>query len=256
MLASAGPGTGKSAFVLNLALGARLPSFYFSADSDAFTQQTRAIAAVTGCTMQQASASVLSGDLSHVDPYLEDIPVWFNYDASPSLDTVELQLAGYYERFGEFPALVIIDNITNVRGADSEDDPFSGLEALMDYFHEMARRTGACTVLLHHVRGDFNDAEKPIPLSGVKGQITRVPEMVLTIHKRSGENEPDRLCVSGVKNRAGRADPSGHTFAELEFVGDRMTIRDPYATPDPFVPSTEPDPEREEKTRRWEPSWV
>lgn len=228
VLTAAGPGTGKSAFVLNLALKARVPTFYFSADSDAFTQQTRSIAVLKGCTLAQAGHAVLSGDMSEVDPYLEDVPLWFNFDASPSLDTIELQLAGYLERFEEFPHLIVVDNVTNVRGASTEDDPFTGLESLMDYLHDMARRTGACVVALHHVTGQFNDAEKAIPLSGVKGQITRVPEMVLTIHKRANEYGNDTLCVSGVKNRAGRADPSGHTVCELEFIGDRMTIQDAF----------------------------
>lgn len=97
----------------------------------------------------------------------------------------------------------------------------------MDYLHTMARNTGACVVGLHHVTGSYNDADKPIPLSGVKGQITRVPELVLTLHRVSEEFGPEALRVSTVKNRAGRMDPSGLDFVELEFIGDTMQIRDP-----------------------------
>ena len=130
--------------------------------------------------------------------------------------------------YGDYPSLVVIDNVTNVRTGvgENDDDPFSGLESLMDYLHDMARSTGACVVGLHHVTGPYNDAANPIPLSGVKGQIARVPEMVLTLHKSTADFGSDSLRVSTVKNRAGKADPSGYDFVELDFVGDTMTIKD------------------------------
>jgi hypothetical protein len=91
----------------------------------------------------------------------------------------------------------------------------------------MARTTSACVIGLHHVTGGYNDADRPIPLSGVKGQITRVPEMVWTLHRVPQEFGSDKLMVSTVKNRGGRSDPSGTDFVELDFIGDTMQIRDP-----------------------------
>lgn len=90
----------------------------------------------------------------------------------------------------------------------------------------MARRTGAALVGLHHVTGPFNDSATPIPLSGIKGQIGRVPEVVLTMHRISEGFGSDSLRVSTVKNRTGKADPSGYDYAELEFNGDTMSIVD------------------------------
>ncbi len=34
------------------------------------------------------------------------------------------------------------------------------------------------------------------------------------------------MRVSPVKNRGGKADPTGQTFAELEFIGDTMKVID------------------------------
>jgi hypothetical protein len=79
---------------------------------------------------------------------------------------------------------------------------------------------------LHHVTGEYNDAVKPIPLKGLKDQIGRVPEMVLTLWKKVSEFGGTRLMVSTVKNRGGKADISGQEAVELEFIGDSMTIRD------------------------------
>jgi hypothetical protein len=226
-LVCAGPGVGKSALILTYALKAKVPTLYFSADSDAFTQLSRSLSVLTGERMDTSVRMVRAGELGEAGELFSDIPIRFNYAASPSLDQIELSMRSYEEVYGDFPALVIIDNVTNVRtGGDNDDDPFSGLEALMDYLHDMARSTGACVVGLHHVTGGYNDADRPIPLSGVKGQIARVPEMVLTLHKQTEEFGTDFLCVSTVKNRGGKADPSGSEYVSLTFNGDTMQIKD------------------------------
>lgn len=226
-LIAAGPGTGKSAFVLTLALKAKVPTMYFSADSDAFTQLTRSISILTGTTLTQAARSVLNDDLDEVSEAFNGIPIRFNYNASPSLDDLELSMMSYEEVYGDFPALVVVDNITNLRGGtEDDDDPFAGLEAMLDYLHTMARATGACVIGLHHVTGPYNDSDKPIPLSGVKGQVGRVPELILTLRRQGSEFGPDTLYVATVKQRGGKSDPSGNDAAELEFIGDTMQIRD------------------------------
>ena len=225
-LVCAGPGTGKSAFVLTYALKARVPTLYFSADSDAFTQLSRSLSILTGDSMEKTARAVRAGDLGDSEDEFADIPIRFNYSASPTLDQIETSMRSYEEVYGDFPALVVIDNVTNVRGGGEDDDPFAGLESLMDYLHDMARTTSACVIGLHHVTGPHNDGDKPIPLSGIKGQIGRVPEMVLTLHRVQETFGSDSLRVSTVKNRGGRSDPSGNEYAELEFAGDTMQIRD------------------------------
>ncbi|WP_327173525.1 DnaB-like helicase C-terminal domain-containing protein [Mycolicibacterium mucogenicum] len=227
VLACAGPGTGKSAFILAYALKSGVPTLYFSADSDAFTQTTRSLSIVKEQTLERSAATVRNEDLDEIDSVFDAAPIRFNYNASPSLDQVETSLRAYDEVYGEYPELIVVDNITNVRaGGDNDDDPFSGLEGLMDYLHTVARGTEACVIGLHHVTSSYNDADKPIPLSGVKGQITRVPEMVLTLFRIASEFGTDDLNVSTVKNRSGRADPSGNDYVTLDFIGDSMSIKD------------------------------
>jgi len=227
-LVCAGPGTGKSAFVLTYALRASVPTLYVSADSDSFTQISRSLSILTGDPLSKTANAVRSGRLSpEYEQVLESLPIRFRYDASPSIKQIEDWMAAYDEVYGDFPALVVTDNITNIRaGGDNDDDPFSGLEALMEYLHDMARGSGACVVGLHHVTGGYNDADRPIPLSGVKGQISRVPEMILTMHRIQETFGSDTLRVSTVKNRGGKADPSGLDYVELNWVGDTMQIRD------------------------------
>ncbi|ASR86167.1 DnaB-like dsDNA helicase [Mycobacterium phage BobSwaget] len=228
VLVCAGPGTGKSAFVLAYALKSKVPTLYFSADSDAFTQLSRSVSILSGWSLERSTRAVREQNIEEsVAAELDQIPIRFNYKASPSLDVIEESLAAYDALYEDFPALIVVDNITNVRTDSSDgDDPFSGLESLMDYLHEMGRETGSCVIGLHHVTGPHNDGDKPIPLSGIKGQIGRVPEMVLTLHRVSDGFGPDSLNVSTVKNRGGKSDPSGQDFASLEFIGDTMQIND------------------------------
>lgn len=226
VLICAGPGTGKSALILTYAMRSGAPTLYFSADSDAFTQLSRQLSILTGWPMEESKQAVRDGDLNGATEELDRLPLRFNYKASPSLDQIEATIQAYDALYEDFPALIVIDNITNVRTDSSDEDPFSGLESLSDYLHEMARETGACVVGLHHVTGSNNDGDKPIPLSGVKGQITRVPELVLTLHRVSSEFGPSLLNVSTVKNRSGPMDQSGRKFVSLSFDGDTMQIKD------------------------------
>lgn len=222
MLIAAAPGIGKSAFSLSYALQSGCTTFYQSCDSDAFTQLVRSVSIVMDWSLDEASKAVLANKLGRAEERLKGYPIRFNFRASPTLDDIEMSLAGYEEVFGEYPELIIIDNITNLRTDNDDGDPFSGLEALLDYMHDLARETQACVIGLHHVTGPYNDGDRPIPLSGLKNQVGRVPEMVLTLHRPY----PDMLRVSTVKNRSGKADPSGNTYVELDFQGDHMAISD------------------------------
>lgn len=232
-LVAAGPGTGKSAFVLNYTLRSGVSCLYFSADSDAFVQLTRALAVMGGLNMAEAGEAVLNNDTGKINSIIGESPVRFSYNPSPTLAHIETQVQAYEELYGDYPELIVIDNAMDVVMEGSDIDQAQSLDALMAWLHDMARTTEACVIVLHHVTGPFNDANKPIPLSGVKGQIGRVPELILTLHKQAAdyEGQPDDLCVSTVKNRGQRADPSGESYALLTFDGYRMSIEDNV---DPF----------------------
>jgi hypothetical protein len=230
-LVCAGGGTGKSAFVLNNLLKAvdPIPALYFSCDSDAFVQLSRSIAIVCEISMNEAMDAVRNDRIEEYVPALNGYPVRFKYDASPTQGDIERSLNAYFEMYHHFPHQIVIDNITNVNGGGGGDgdNPFAGLESMMDWMSDMARKTQANVTGLHHVTGPNNDGNAPIPMSGVKGQITRVPAMVLTLFKPDSET----LGVSPVKLRTGPADPSGQKYVELGWNGDHMSITDtPFST--------------------------
>lgn len=228
-LICAGPGTGKSALALSQAVKSRVSTLYMSADSDAFTQVSRSFSIHAGLTMNETEKyargeEVLPSTLEKAKD-LNALPIRFNFLAAPTLANIERSMEAFDELYGEYPALTVVDNITNVRNGteDNAENPFGGLEVFLDYANEMARETQSCVIGLHHVNGPYNDSNKPIPMSGIKGQIGRVPQMILTMH-RSG---PGTVGVSPVKNRGQKADTTGKWFCELDFDGATMTFSDP-----------------------------
>ena len=228
-LIAAGPGTGKSAFVLNYALRSGVSCLYFSADSDAYVQLSRSLAILGGLNMQDAGELAIAGGEA-VERIVSHVPVRFSYDPSPTLEHIERELAAYEELYGDYPELIVVDNALDVNLEVGDADQAQSLDALMAWLHDVARGTEACVMVLHHVTGPYNDANQPIPLSGVKGQIGRVPELILTLHKHPDDyGGSDELRVSTVKNRGQRADPSGQSFVGLTFDGYRMSIKDAEA---------------------------
>jgi len=229
-LAAAGPGTGKSLFALNLALYGSMPVMYWSADSNATTQLSRATAMLTGDDVRSVKKALLEGKFSAYERVLSD-KWWvrFAYEAMPTPADMEDDLEVYFEVFGCYPHLCVVDNITNVDTGGSLDvESFTfGLEGMCEYLNDMARETEAHVMALHHVTGEYSDGLKPIPLSGVKGKIGRVPSLILTIHRDEDEPGMNRvLNVSPVKNREGFADASGNTFAKLELDSTTLRLKD------------------------------
>ncbi len=236
-LVAAGPGVGKSAFVLSYALRSKVSCLYFSADSDAFVQLSRSLAILGGMNMTDSSNAVLSGDYERIKGLVGEVPIRFNYAPSPTLDTITTQIHAYEELHGDYPELIVVDNALDVVMEGGDIDQAQSLDALMAWLHELARTTDACVIVLHHVTGPYNDANQPIPLSGVKGQIGRVPELILTLHKALGEyGGPDEIRVSTVKNRGQKADPTGQSFVSLDFDGYRMSIQDKQTRTDHHDP--------------------
>lgn len=228
-LIAAGPGTGKSLLALNLAMYGNMPCLYWSADSNAATQLSRATSIITGDDVKSIKRKLVEDDF---DDYVDSLGkrwwVRFNYEARPTPADMERDLASYHEVFGCYPHLAVVDNITNIDGgsvADAESFTF-GLEGMCEYLAEMSRHTKAHVLSLHHVIGEYSDGLKPIPLSGIKGKIGRVPSLILTIHKETEDIGSQILNVSVVKNREGIADPSGETFSSYTLDPTSLRIED------------------------------
>ena len=220
LIASA-PGVGKSLLSMSIAMKAKVPTFYFSADTDAFTMYLRGASLETGYLMEDIENTVRAGKTELIDAKLNAADhIRWSFATGPSPEDIEDELQAFAAIYGEWPALIVIDNLRNVYIRDSGED----MDGVCQYFKDLASRTGAAVIGLHHVKGAWNDGNIAIPLSGLIGQIGKIPEVILTLHKTGSEAAGWSMGVSTVKNRTGRGDPSGNFIIHLEYAPERMHL--------------------------------
>jgi RecA-family ATPase len=222
------PGGGKSLLIMHQLVMSGALGLYFSADAEEVDQMVRLICITHGVTRDEAEHAILNNEMDRFTERVASLPIRMDYNSGPTIDDIDRKIKAFEELYGEWPEMVVVDNLTNVQFEREEggEDPFKGLEPLLEYLDRLAKATGAHVSSLSHVGGEYNDGNKPIPLSGVKGQITRIPKMVLSGRLVEDAGQPPLMLISPVKNRYGNPDPSGRNPAQLLFDGARMTIRE------------------------------
>lgn len=232
------PNAGKSMLALVYAVGAKVPTLFFSADTDATTVTIRAAAHLSGHTQTTAEQNLLNnpnfytkwlGDMSHIS--------WV-FDSSPTLDDLEMEIKAYIELYGVAPELIVIDNLMNV-AAETENE-WAGLREIMVNLHDMARKTEACVVVLHHVSeaSEYGSVTNPPPRRAIHGKVSQLPAVILTL---GYDPTQGMLRVAPVKNRFGphRADASDWATLFVNFgackIGDDDAIGRSYRNSNPEV---------------------
>ena len=107
------PGAGKSSVALAIALKAKVPTLYVSADTNAHTMAMRLLSMITGKTQSDVeilletevatSRKVINEHAQHI---------FWSFDSSPTLDDLDQEVAAFEELWGCPPVLIIVDNIT------------------------------------------------------------------------------------------------------------------------------------------------
>ncbi|MEO3862650.1 AAA family ATPase [Acrocarpospora sp. B8E8] len=226
-MVAAAPGVGKSAFTLNLAIRSGAHGIYMSADSDEVTQAIRAAAILTGDRVQDIEAAYKAGKGAKYDKALHEFTrVWFDFDAAPSLSQIEEEVMAYAYMYGRWPELLVLDNLANVFD-ESGGEGFTVLEATMSFLVDMARKTEAAVVVLHHVVGEAESGDQALKLKDIRGKITKLQTLVLGLAYTETFTPNGRaLGVYILKNRSGKASGAGDLYVELEADLDRMLIYD------------------------------
>lgn len=221
------PGGGKSAVVSHIAknitydehLDDRVPVLYFSADTDRGTMGVRFAAAILNVDINDAEQMLDEGDekaWSAVSNAMSH--VWWSWDSAPTLLDIEKEIEAYVDVTGEYPHLIIVDNLKNLV-PEAEGQRHEEFDQIMEWLKVLANITGAHVCVLHHVTGMYEDGGTKIPLSGVMGKCAKPCALVLTLHMVT--RDPDILGMSIVKNRSGKADGSGNLYAEVPWIPSR-----------------------------------
>lgn len=226
------PGCGKSMLALQHAIKSNVPVLYIMMDMGRYLTAVRVAAMVTGEPITKLKEAMNDAPVrdkyrgiiaSHIDN------LYIAYASRPSPDQVkELELA-FEEVWGCPPYAIYVDNMMNLySGSENE---WTGLRELSHVFHFFAQDLGSAVVELHHVNLGGYDINKPAPLHAVKGQITELPALILTVAKEEG-----KMHVCPVKNRNGESDYSGKKFVSLSFQEHCGRILDPPDMPRGYVP--------------------
>lgn len=211
-MVAAAPNAGKSMFALIYAIKAKVPTLFFSADTDTTTVMMRAASHTSGHS-QISVESNLASDSHYYDHHFQKIDhIKWVFDSSPSIDDLELEIRAYVELYGEAPELIIIDNLMNV--AAETDNEWSGLRAIMMELHDMARKTEACVLVLHHVseQSEYGSPSKPPARRAIHGKVSQLPALILTLGYDPGQA---LLAVAAVKNRFGPHTADASDYAQL-----------------------------------------
>lgn len=228
-LVAAAPGGMKSAIVATLALRAKVPTLYVSADTDKFTLGSRVGAQLNKIAVDDMVRYLSSADreewLRKIEAELEHI--WFCFDANPYLEDIESEIKAYVHCVGAWPELIVVDNLKDVWSEEGDGQDHVRYDRVIGQLHELARRTGACVIVLHHVVGAYEDGYTAIPISGLLGKVGKTPRLILTLYRKTDE----MLGICIVKNSMGQAKPDGSLQVEVPMNPATMWFNPEFKAP-------------------------
>lgn len=198
------PGAFKTGFAMYYFLRLNLPTIYMSADAEDFETVERAGAAVTGVSMDEVRRDY--------DKYALELEQFDNirwvYEDAPSYTDLEMEVCAFAEVFGEFPKVIVIDNLMNLTG--EQENEWASMRDSMRVIHRLTRITRAAVFILHHAADDRTDPSLPAPRKSLQGKVSQLPKAIWSVALHG-----DELRVAAVKSRWGPADPTGQTYATL-----------------------------------------
>lgn len=226
-LIAAGPGCGKTAILQSILQrgndrGQLNTSLFFSLDSDSSTMFKRAAAIHSGWEQSAIEEVMETGDRRGLEAAVAAATghMRWSFDSSPSEEDILLEIEAYAATFGEFPQVLVFDNLKDIKMGVGEGE-FQQLEEACVFLNGLAKDTNAAVIALHHIVGSLEDGLQPVPLSGLRGKVSKTPSVVLTLHRNA---EAKQLRVSPVKNRGGTADASGNWSLPINADLGRMSF--------------------------------
>ena len=214
------PGAGKSTLALAVALRAKVPTLYVSADTNAHTMAMRLLSMITGKPQSEAE-SMLTHDVEGSRKIINDSSghIFWSFESAPSLADLDQEVLAFEELWGCAPTLIVVDNLMDISNDGGEE--FAGMRSTIKELKYLARDTNSAVLVLHHTKESYvgNPCQ---PRSSLQGMVAQLPALICTV----GSNAPGYIAVAPVKNRYGKADPSGDTSFWLQFNPEIMDVSD------------------------------
>ena len=214
------PGAGKSTLALALALRSKVPTLYISADTNPHTMAMRLLSMITGKPQSDAEL-MLNNDVANSRKIINEASghIFWSFESAPTLADIDQEVLAFEELWGCAPTLIVVDNLMDVANDGGEE--FAGMRSTIKELKYLARDTNAAVLVLHHTKESYvgNPCQ---PRSALQGMVAQLPALICTV----GTDAPGYIAVAPVKNRYGKADPSGDTAFWLQFNPEIMDVSD------------------------------
>jgi predicted ATP-dependent serine protease len=214
------PGAGKSTLALALALRTKVPTLYVSADTNAHTMAMRLLSMITGKSQTEAE-EMLVRDVEGSRKIINESSghIFWSFESAPTLADLDQEVLAFEELWGCAPTFIVVDNLMDISNDGGEE--FAGMRSTIKELKYLARDTNSAILVLHHTKESY--AGNPCqPRSSLQGMVAQLPALICTV----GSNAPGYIAVAPVKNRYGKADPSGDTAFWLQFNPEIMDVSD------------------------------
>jgi predicted ATP-dependent serine protease len=214
------PGAGKSTLALAIALRAKVPTLYISADTNAHTMAMRLLSMIINKPQSEAEM-LLIDDVENSRKVINNSSghIFWSFESAPTLTDIDQEVEAFEELWGCAPTLIVIDNLMDIANDGGEE--FAAMRSTIKELKYLARDTNAAVLLLHHTKESYvgNPCQ---PRSALQGMVAQLPALICTV----GSNAPGFIAVAPVKNRYGKADPTGDTAFWLQFNPEMMDVSD------------------------------
>lgn len=217
-------GHGKSTFALYLVSKMNLPTLYFSADMSAYESSIKLACSELDMTLDQVEELIAEGGESAQRVYdrLREVNITFSF-GEITWRGVEAELEAYVELWNQYPEVIVIDNLMDVEGCDTE---YSAQQEAMQFLHNLSRETGASVVIMHHATDKSNDAKSdpyaPPARREIKNGLGEKPQLVLGVALNPFTGE---FHVAPLKQRMARSDQTGRQYITLMALPERSSYQ-------------------------------
>lgn len=215
---AAPPGAMKTFLALKWVQAMRLTTLFFSADTDANTILERAGAVITGDRQEDVRLGLEEGGGEYYAKKLREFAghVRWVFESDPTYHDIELEITAFAEVYGQFPEVIVVDNLMNVTGENESE--WAAMRDSAKVLHRITRITGAAVFVLHHMSENKADERYPAPRKDLQGKVAQLPELIVSV---SIDSDEGLIRVADVKDRWGRADPSAKSFATVHIDPER-----------------------------------
>lgn len=220
VLVQAAPGVGKSIFALSWVLKSKAKALICSWDTDLATQGERVAAATLNARVADIPKDEALEALADIAP--RQFPGVRFFDLAMGVDDLPELLEAEREFLGDYPEIVVIDNVGDL----VEEESAAAYQTTFLKLLRLARKTRSSFLCLHHIRrkpaeqgGGDSAAEKVRRQDGLYGG-DRLAEIVLGLWRP----QPGMLRVGILKNRSGSSDPNGGLYVDLQTDFSRVQL--------------------------------